>query len=913
MDYNEYVRKSAQSRKTADEQKSGGEHRSFRYLDRMIHSGLGEIVLDSDIVLAPDEEKEYSSGIKLDVDDFIIDGNGFSIDGKGKVRIFDSSGENVTLKNVNLINGFSNGNGAAVYHSGGLLTIIESSLYGNVSLDAGGAVFNIEGEVIIADSTLTQNISKERYGGGGAVCNWNKSKMTIEKSTLTENRALGLFAEGGAILNMDGEMTITGCVIKDNSAKPEDEEPPATDLNLSGDGLSSLNYRGGAIYNCGKLRISKCEIKDNSASNGAGAIYTSEDMTITKSVIGNNRSDYGGAILHPRGSLKISDCEISDNKGDSNIIFNSDFMEIRRCRFHNNKSENVILNMYKKFDISITDVEFIENPVGESIIYNDGKSCTIEQTVFVNSISKGNPNNIVNNTDLTLISTDIRNDGQSIQNDGHILLMQCPKDLESKITGKGTVESDGGSGGDKFDFGYLDGMIHECGEKVIHIDEDISFELYEKFSYGKGINLDINNIVIDGGGITIDGSGKARIFTVTGKNITLKNITFKNARTYASHENPSDASGGAIKILKGGVLTLDNCRFADNVSDRDGGAIDNDGVLNIIGSDFRNNTTEHGGGAIVNRGKLNVVRSTFEDNVIEGVDGHGGAIYNEKGHLSIIDSTFAKNAAIQCGGAIDVEEGDLNISDSSFTGNTAKGRHGHGGAIYNKDGVMILSKLTFSGNISKYIGGSISNGGRMAVLDSSFTANVANGGGAISNGGELNVSNSSFNMNKGYDKGGAIYLSYGVLNISRCQFSDNDANYSGAVENYNGTMSIEGSELSGNSAQKEGGAIRNVKGEVKVFNSSFDSNDSEKWGGAIYNEHKLTVTGSKFTGNSSKDKGGAIYNFLGDLFIFASTFRQNISHDGEGGAIENYEGRSFHVSGCRFEKNKPNNIDDNQG
>ena len=48
---------------------------NFKYLDDLIHSGVKEIVLDADIVLDDGEEFNYKEGIKLDVDDLIIDGN----------------------------------------------------------------------------------------------------------------------------------------------------------------------------------------------------------------------------------------------------------------------------------------------------------------------------------------------------------------------------------------------------------------------------------------------------------------------------------------------------------------------------------------------------------------------------------------------------------------------------------------------------------------------------------------------------------------------------------------------------------------------------------------------------------------------------------------------------------------------
>ena len=60
---------------------SNNEIHNFKYLDDLIHSGVKEIVLDSDIELDPNNERrEYLNGIKLDVDDLTIDGNGHAID-----------------------------------------------------------------------------------------------------------------------------------------------------------------------------------------------------------------------------------------------------------------------------------------------------------------------------------------------------------------------------------------------------------------------------------------------------------------------------------------------------------------------------------------------------------------------------------------------------------------------------------------------------------------------------------------------------------------------------------------------------------------------------------------------------------------------------------------------------------------
>ena len=75
--------------------------KNFKYLDELIHSESKEIVLDSDIVLGDEEESEdlYFQGVRLDLDDLIIGGNGFTINAKKNARIFSCTGKDI-IKNI---------------------------------------------------------------------------------------------------------------------------------------------------------------------------------------------------------------------------------------------------------------------------------------------------------------------------------------------------------------------------------------------------------------------------------------------------------------------------------------------------------------------------------------------------------------------------------------------------------------------------------------------------------------------------------------------------------------------------------------------------------------------------------------------------------------------------------------------
>ena len=115
-----------------------------------------------------------------------------------------------------------------------------------------------------------------------------------------------------------------------------------------------------------------------------------------------------------------------------------------------------------------------------------------------------------------------------------------------------------------------------------------------------------------------------------------------------------------------------------------------------------------------------------------------------------------------------------------------------------------------------------------------------------------------------------------------------------------------------------GGAIRvGWLGTLSVFGCVFADNqaasDGIEGGGAIYqsNGGALVVVDSTFSGNQAVS-GGAIDNLLSDLTVVGSTFEHNESFkgggaiyvDGASADIEDSEGGTVHLCGCRFRENE---------
>lgn len=635
---------------------------NFSYLDNLIHCGDKKITLEGNVILEEGEAEKYPEGIHLDVDDIFLDGNGHIIDAQGLRRIFKVRGKNIVLKNITLKNGNAEYGGGAIENEYNGIITLKNILFTNNKADAyGGAIYNF-GQLIIINTIFKKNYAE--YNGGAIA---NRGTTNIKNSTLTNNTA----TENGGAIHNNGKLTITDSILTENTAK--------------NGGALNINYD----------QINK-EITETKLVNS--------DLT-------KNEAKNGGTI-HNQGNCKIFNCKISYNNSLKNIISNQNSLKLYNILFTDNHAPDIILNS-DKANITIQDTKFKRNYGEKSIINNTGNSCIIEGSYFENNMEDGSKN-MINENELTLINNKINDKRKSIINNGHIVIKKSSEDIENKIEGKGTVEKgEKTSLVEKYDFEYLDKKIHENTHKEIILEGDIYLENYEKSFYEGGIELDIDDLVIDGNGYIIDGRDKSRIFIITGKNITLKNLTFKNGRSYFNLDNPFISHGGAIKTLPNTKVNIENCEFINNTSEESGGAIDNAGQIILANTKLLKNEAKSGGainnvgeitiknnlliknmakfgGAITNNGKMIIIRTSFTENTA----GSGGAI-NNYNKISIKDTCIKDNIAEVFGGGI-INTGSIILQDSKLDKNIAIGTEWHkgeGGAICTeiKDNIKLIN------------------------------------------------------------------------------------------------------------------------------------------------------------------------------------------------------------------------------
>ena len=374
----------------------------------------------------------------------------------------------------------------------------------------------------------------------------------------------------------------------------------------------------------------------------------------------------------------------------------------------------------------------------------------------------------------------------------------------------------------------------------------------------------------------------------------------------------------AINMVEGDIHLSSNVTMLASEADNFVNGIVVDHLVNLKCDGFTINAN--------NLGRIFNVTSTadklniYNANLINGNADIGGAIYNT-GSVYTYNTNFINNTAATMGGAV-FNNGTLTIQkcivdNNDITKRTSSDSEDYGGAaIYNwYDSTLFIKNSTISNNLKNYkngdyVVGAVTSLGKTIISQNSyFVNNSGRWGGAITTSGsslpgkkvnELSISDSTFSKNGGL-YGAGIFIQGSKFSITSCVFDSNTASGKGnmtpndnngaAIEVTNTDKAITGtiykSTFTNNKAQY-GGAIDICAGTIKITNSKFINNSADVEGGAIdinalNGNPKVTISGSKFINNSAP-LGGAILN-IKDLTVRNTEFVNNTPN-----AIFNYVG-----------------------
>ena len=293
----------------------------------------------------------------------------------------------------------------------------------------------------------------------------------------------------------------------------------------------------------------------------------------------------------------------------------------------------------------------------------------------------------------------------------------------------------------------------------------------------------------------------------------------------------------AVFTMYGGEISGN--KVSDSGSINYGGGVrvsDPYSTFTMLGGIITNNeaTNGGGGGVYIGGGRFEMSGSAVITRNKTASSLGGGVFMNGS------DTVYALNEFIMSGNAV--------ISENTAT-------NGNGGGVYmNSAPEVTMNGGSITGNTAANNGGGVyAFSGTFTMNDGTIAGNKAtakNGGGVYANG------STAFTV-----KGGTIGGSTAA--------DANAAKYGGGVYVKNGTFTMSGGKVTGNSASKDGGGVRLDKGTFNMSGSAVISrNTADGYGGGVdANDGSFTMSGGSITGNTTTNEspdwsgGGGVFVF----------------------------------------------------
>lgn len=730
----------------------------------------GTILLNSQIVVAQK---------------IIIDGdNRVTVDAQNHSRAILVEND-LTLKNIAIVNGSAPSNGGAIYAKAALA--LE-----NVVVNNSACAENAKGGLIYAQSDFRANDSVFSDSVRG------DALYLLGNSTMTRCDVARAAKDG---IVVGGTLNLVDSNVYRNNARGV-ANMYATIL------LNNVNiYENGSygVENIGSATLEGCRVEKNGNSGlfNNSVVVSQGNLFIAtldakNTIARQNSADYGAGVYNKFGRIELTGCDLSANEAtqDGGAIY---------CETHTNGVNATTLR-------NVTIAGNLAGNVGGGIaasdslelliIYNSIVTMNLSGSVDSNisgeisisegSVVGGNPEFVVapifDMTQKKLTnadSLDLRLASNSVLRDKGINNRLAPS-YERDLLGNervynatvdpGAYEYSGGtetgigpaylvtSLSDVFDLNDNRTTLREAIYRAEQQGGTIKFASSLQGTIRLNSPLIVTaNVVVDGNNkITISGQNQARVL-INEANAEFKNITLTSGK--------SDSLGTIV--YNPGVLTLTNAVVANGVA-LDSNAINaniySTGILKAnnstvsgatassgiyaLGSVFMNECVvkQNEGFGLYLNASTNLASTTIQEN-------DKGGVYNRYGAIELKNSALANNGA----------EGLINLGSATLSGCQVVDNEG--------TGLLNLSETysetsTFSSTLKAYV--SIIKG----------NASATNGGGVCNYGGLLELDNCEISANVAAQYGAGVYNAFqkqcvNKTNLVNCTIAGNSAELQG--------------------------------------------------------------------------------------------------------------------------------------
>ncbi|WP_296862340.1 Ig-like domain repeat protein, partial [uncultured Methanobrevibacter sp.] len=663
----------------------------FNSLQKYINEASENSILTlySNYTFIPVSDDNLIAGIVINKQ-LTINGNGFTIDAKGKSRIFKVTAGSINIINVTLKNGKADEGGAIYFENAISNSNINATYISNTANTNGGANF-FNKDVLNSNITGTYISNTATMYGGANFFNKDVLNSNITGTYISNTATNG---DGGAnfFYISVSDSNITGTYIS-NTAKMYGG------ANYLLNSVSNSNIAGTYINNTASDSIIYFSNRSNEGL----------DAEITNAIFLNNKCEYE---VHARTSGVV----------------------VKDSWFGNNASN--YMNKPNNYNVQMGSWLFLNGANNQNYIkfflrgYDGTKTSEYD-------------NSLLPEINLTITTTDGIVDKSVVGLDETVKFSPAECGIK-RVTAQiedvvQTIEFSMG------DFDILRGVINNANSSVINLTRNYTYNQWDTMTGGVLID---KGVVINGNGFTIDAKGKSRIFKVITGSINITNVTLKNGKAdeggaiyfenaisnsniNATYTNNTARNGGA-NYFGGPVLNSTIAGTYNSNNAKYGGAnyfYNKVSDSNITGTYNHNNTATNGGANYFNNKVSNsTIVGTYNHN---NATNNGGAnyFYNSVSG-STIAGTYNHNTATNNGGA--------NYFNYIVSGSTIAGTYNHntatnnGGANYFSN---IVSGSTIAGTYNH--NNATNNGGANCFISVSnsnitgtYTNNAAINGGA---------------------------------------------------------------------------------------------------------------------------------------------------------------------------------------
>ncbi len=194
------------------------------------------------------------------------------------------------------------------------------------------------------------------------------------------------------------------------------------------------------------------------------------------------------------------------------------------------------------------------------------------------------------------------------------------------------------------------------------------------------------------GKTVLSGGESGTILDIAGPDVhvSVENLTFDRG---AGLDVEHNSGGGGIYCDQEGALTITDARFTNNTANDGAALYARDCVVEVSGTKFADNVSEDDGGAIT----LWFSTATFDDVEVEGNDAlDGGAMAMFSSDVTATNSTFDNNTASTFAGGIWVYDSTIAFTDVTISDTVNDGSDYAGGLLVY--GTATLENVTFRNN-----------------------------------------------------------------------------------------------------------------------------------------------------------------------------------------------------------------------